>query len=85
VRSEPAVLERICFVKYSPAHEAASLRPLSRAEAALRLYKEALNQLAHPAMGLDDTLRLVRRAECLELLSAGVTDTLRAVGRPEPV
>jgi hypothetical protein len=84
VRAEPAVLDRIYFVKYSPSHGTATLRPLSRGEAALRLYQGALNQLAHPNMGLDDTLRLVRRAECFELLSAGVEETLRAVGRPVP-
>jgi hypothetical protein len=84
VRTEPAVLERICFVKYSPAHSAAELRRLSRGEASLRLYQGALNQLAHPNMGLDDTLRLVQRAECFELLSAGVEETLRTMGLPVP-
>jgi hypothetical protein len=84
VRDQPAVLDRIYFVKYSLGHAAATLRPMSRGEAALRLYEGALNQLAHPNMGLDDTLRLVRRAECFELLSAGVADTLRVAGRPVP-
>ncbi|MBI4603109.1 MAG: hypothetical protein HY721_14215 [Planctomycetes bacterium] len=70
---------RILFVRYSPEHRAPVLRRLSPGEAALRLYRGALNQLSRPSAGLDDTLRLVEGAECLELLAAGIEETVRAI------
>ncbi len=80
VRREPCPLGRIVFVEYRASTREPVLRPISRGEAALRLYQQALNQLAHPCMGLDSTLDLVRRAECCELLSAGIPQTLEALG-----
>ncbi|MGQ9588711.1 MAG: hypothetical protein ACUVYA_00295 [Planctomycetota bacterium] len=79
VRREPCPLGRIVFVEYRPSTRTPSLRRISRGEAALRLYEQALNQLAHPAAGLDSTLALVGRAECCELLPAGIPETLRAL------
>lgn len=79
VRKEPCPLGRIVFVEYRPSTRTPSLRRISRGEAALRLYEQALNQLAHPAAGLDSTISLVGRAECCELLSAGIPETLRAL------
>jgi hypothetical protein len=81
VATEPVPLRRIVFVQYSPSHTEAQLRRLARAEAAMRLYQQALNQLAHPCFGLDETLVLIRRAECFELLSAGIGETLELLGR----
>jgi len=69
-------LERIVFVRYSSSRQKPELRVLSRGEASLRLYQEALNQLAHPCFGLDETLSVVRRAECFELLSAAIEPTV---------
>jgi hypothetical protein len=77
-------LARVVFVRYSPGHGAALLRPISKGEAAVRLYKGALNQLARPSFGLDDTLSLIRRAECYELLAAGVEETVQALRQPAP-
>jgi hypothetical protein len=42
-------------------------RPLGSAEAATRLYVNALNQLAHPAAGLDAAIAVARKARCFEL------------------
>lgn len=77
--SDGAVLTRILFVRWSPQHLAPELRPLHRSEAALRLYKGALNQLAHPAFGLDETLGLIARSHCGELLTAGIEATVELV------
>lgn len=76
---EGAELERVIFVRWSASHDRPSLRNVSRGEAALRLYRGALNQLAHPHLGLDETLALIARSECLELLSAGVEETVALV------
>jgi hypothetical protein len=75
----PSPLEKIFFIRYAPERKAPALRRLSTGEASLRLYQNALNQLAHPECGLDTTLDLVRGARSYELLSAGIEDTVRAV------
>lgn len=79
---EPVSLDRALFVRYSPANRQPALRPLSRAEAAARLYQGALNQLVHPGLGLDVTLELAARARCFELLSAGIEETVRLIRQP---
>ena len=82
VLTEGVALRRIVFVRYDRERSAPSLRPLSPGEASLRLYQGALNQLAHPCWGLDDTIELVRRAECLELLAAGIEETVAVLRSP---
>lgn len=79
VVKESLPLGRVIFVRYSPEHARARLKPISRGEAAIRFYRGALNQLAHPAFGLDDTVSLIRRAECFELQAAGIEETVRVV------
>jgi hypothetical protein len=79
VSTRPVPLGRVIFVRYSPEHSRAVLESISRGEAAVRFYKGALNQLAHPSLGLDDTLSLIQRAECFTLLAAGVEETVQAV------
>lgn len=73
---EGAPLARIAFVHYSPDWQRPELRRLSPGEASLRLYESALNPLAHPSLGLDDTLGLVQRAECFELRTAAILETV---------
>jgi len=82
VAGGPSPLKKIFFISYTPSQRSPAVRPLSVGEAALRLYQNALNQLAHPECGLDSTLKLVREASCYELLSAGIEDTVRAVLDP---
>src|SRR5262249_58135020 len=82
VLSAAVPLARAVFIRYSATHAAPTLRPVSKGEAAVRLYKGALNQLAHSRLGLGDTLQLIRRVECFELLAAGVEETVRALRLP---
>jgi hypothetical protein len=82
VATGPSPLGKVFFVRYAPSQKTPAIRSLSAGEAALRLYQNALNQLAHPECGLDSTLKLVREARCYELLSAGIEDTVRAVLDP---
>lgn len=81
VAPDPRPLSRIVFVRYSPDHVQPRLQPLTRADASVKLYQRALNQLAHPCFGLDETLGLVRRAECFELLAADIRGTVALLGR----
>ena len=79
IANEPRQLERIVFLTHEPGTEAPRLKRLSSSEAALRLYQNALNQLAHESWGLDDTVRLVSAATCYELVRGGVSETLAAL------
>jgi len=83
IARSPSKLERIFFIQYLPSHATPRVRPLTQGAAALRLYQNALNQLAHPEAGLDTTLELVKRARCYELLSAGIDETVNAVLNPD--
>jgi len=82
IAAGPSPLGWVFFIRYVPSQKAPAIRPLSVGEAALRLYQNALNQLAHPECGLDSTLDFVREARCYELLSAGIEDTVRMVLDP---
>jgi hypothetical protein len=63
VRS-PRPLHAIVFLE---AEGDGPFRPMGAAEAATRLYTNALNLLAHPAAGLDAAIAVARRARCFEL------------------
>ena len=52
VVSKPMLVMAIFFLEYRPGRSAPSLRPLSNAESAARLFAHALNPLAHPEHGL---------------------------------
>ena len=79
VASEPRRLERIVFLTHEPDNSEPRLKRLSSSDAALRLYQNALNQLAHEEWGPDDTVRLVSAATCYELVRGGVTQTVEAL------
>lgn len=79
VATGPRRLDRIVFLTHEPDNSEPRLRRLSSSDAAVRLYQNALNQLAHEGWGLDDTVRLVSSATCYELVRGGVTQTLEAL------
>lgn len=74
---EPFAPDAIVFVQYRPELDRPTLAPLGQAEAAARLYVQALNPLAHPEDGLDAALAIVRGARCLSLESAALDATCR--------
>ena len=74
-----APLAAIFFLCYSPEAAQPSVRPISKAEAATRLFAQALNPLAHPGEGLDGALAIVSQRACFELCSADLTATCTLV------
>ena len=78
VDASPARLARLVFLTGERRDDGPLLRRLSSAEGAMRLYQNALNQLAHPGAGLDDTIALVSTAECYELARAEIGEMLGA-------
>lgn len=70
----PCPLGAIVFVHHTPPPETAvpSIRRVSAAEAAARLYVQTLNPLAHPERGLDVVRRTAQRVPCFQLQAAGL-------------
>ena len=77
----PLPLDAIVFLRYRPDLEEPAIRPMGAAEAATRLYVQALNPLAHPEDGLDAAVRVVRAARCYGLEAAGLGATCELVVR----
>jgi hypothetical protein len=68
--SRPAPLRAIFFLDYSPEHRRPSVRPMTAAEGAARLYANTLNSLAHTGQGLDGAIRITGARPCFLLMTA---------------
>jgi hypothetical protein len=71
----PAPLSAVFFLCYGPATPTPSVRRMSSAEAAVRLYANALNPLAHEADGLDGAIHIATASPCFELITADLRST----------
>jgi hypothetical protein len=74
-----APLRAIFFSSYRPEACRPTLRPISSAEAATRLFANALNALAHPADGLDGAIAIAKQTFCFELFTADLPATCTLV------
>jgi hypothetical protein len=77
----PLPLDAIVFLRYQAERHQPSIRPVAAAEAAARLYVQALNPLAHPADGIDAALQVARGVRCLSLDAARLDATCDLVVR----
>jgi hypothetical protein len=75
----PALLSAIFFVQYRPGAAAPAVQGLSKAEAAARLFANALNPLAHAGDGLDGAIEVSTRVASLKLFSGDLTATCALV------
>ena len=75
----PTCLAAIFFVSYRPDQESPRAVPISRTEAAVRLFANALNPLAHPGEGLDGVLEIAARCSSFELVTNDLTQTCAVV------
>jgi hypothetical protein len=73
--NHPTRLAAIFFLRYNPDASTPSVRGISGAEGAARLYADALNPLAHAENGLDGAIRIASRTACFELLTSELTST----------
>jgi hypothetical protein len=78
VRFHPLRLAALFFLDRHTAG-AARTRRLTASEAAVRLYANALNALAHPADGLDAVVDVVSRVPAFELTTSHLANTHLAV------
>jgi len=79
VVQRPTPLAAVFFLSYAPEVAEPAVRRISAAEAAARLYANALNPLAHRGDGLDGALRITTTHPCFELTTADLTPTCALV------
>jgi hypothetical protein len=72
-------LQAIFFVRFINDISEPVLRPLGKADAAVRLFTNTLNPLAHPAHGLDGAIDIVLGVQCFELLSSDLQLTCELI------
>jgi hypothetical protein len=77
-QTAPTCLSAIFFVSYRPGQKPSAI-PISRAEAAVRLFANALNPLAHPGEGLDGVLEIAERCSSFELVTSDLPQTCAVV------
>jgi hypothetical protein len=77
--SEPRPLSAVFLLKYQPGLPAPEIRAIGAAEAAARLYANALNALAHADHGLDAVARIAEDVPCFSVSSAGLPSTCRLI------
>jgi len=75
VITQPRQIKAIFFVKHQTELVNPSIRKLKKAEAALRLYTNTLNALAHDNAGLNTATAIVSNCECYALMTADLTAT----------
>jgi hypothetical protein len=75
----PVPLAAIFFLQYRPEAAAPVIEPLGKAEAAARLFANALNPLAHVGEGLDGAIEVCTRVAAVKLFSADLMATCALV------
>ena len=76
---KPTPLSAIFFLCYRPDTADTGIQPIGKAEAAARLFANALNALAHPGDGLEAAIRIVKSSECFELFTADLPSACNLV------
>jgi len=76
---ETLPLKTVFFLRFIGEGAAPVLKPISKVDATIRLFTNALNPIAHPADGLDAAAEIVSKTQCFELLSADLRATCELV------
>lgn len=79
VSTEPTPLEAVLFLRVRPRVLVSFIEPISRAQAAARLFANALNPLAHSGEGLDGAMQIVGKTACFELALGDLATTCALV------
>ncbi len=78
-RLAPCPLQAVFFVNQDSRVSDPTLRRVSTAEAAARLYVSTLNALAHEACGIDAALRVASHASCFVLQAGDLESTCKLI------
>ena len=79
IATTPSPLTAVFFLHHEGATSSPSVRALTPAEAAARLYANALNPLAHPGDGLDGTIRIATTRSRFDLVTGDLPATCELV------
>jgi hypothetical protein len=79
IGEDPLPLAAVFFLQYQPEATVPVVAPVSQAEAAARLFANALNPLAHMADGIEGAITLATNVAAVRLFSAELTATCAAV------
>jgi hypothetical protein len=79
VITQPMPLKTIFFIQHQTESKNPSYRKLHKAEAAMRLYTNALNPLAHDNAGLNSATAIVSSCACYELITADLSASCELV------
>jgi hypothetical protein len=79
VSDGPFPLAAIFFVQHNPKDRTPTIQPLSKAEASIRLFANALNPLAHPGSGLDGSIKVATMNACFKLTTADLPSSCQLV------
>ena len=79
VSAGPFPLAAIFFVQYNPKAHSPTIQSLSKAEASIRLFANALNPLAHPGSGLDGSIKVATMGACFKLITADLLSSCQIV------
>lgn len=74
-------LRGILFLRRDRARQMPQIEALTPAQAAVHLYANALNPLAHAHMGLDMAIRIAERIPCLEIELGSLAASVDAIQR----
>ena len=81
IATRPHTLAAIFMLERADDHGGPQSMRLRKAEAAARLYTNALNPLAHPNLGLDVAVAIVERVPCFHLSLSGLASTCSLIQR----
>jgi hypothetical protein len=76
---KPTPLGAIVFLQRGPDGSVPAIEPVSKGKAAMRLFANALNPLAHAGEGLQGAVGIVREASCFELTVGDLGSTCALV------
>ncbi len=79
VGREPTSFATVFFLRQRPRSPTPTIEPITKAEAAARLFANALNALAHEGEGLDGAIEIARNTRCFELTIGDLAATCEIV------
>jgi hypothetical protein len=77
--NEPLPLSMIVFLRFIGQAQSPILKPISSADATVRLLINTLNPLAHLQYGLDDAIAIAATIPCFELVTGDLGSTCKLV------
>lgn len=79
VTEKSTLLTAVFFLRYTPGISEPQVKLMSKGEAVVRLFSNALNPLAHEGGGLDGAIEIALKSQCFELFATDLSQTSELV------